>query len=132
MLRGLSRQGRLLGCVGALVGVLAVAAPAASARPHQAPGGVAFAPCGGQDPAVQCATLQVPLDYDRPNGKQYGFYFARVPATDQAHKLGTLFFNFGGPGGDIASFFADFGARIFPQLSARYDIIAFDPRGTGG
>jgi pimeloyl-ACP methyl ester carboxylesterase len=126
-----SRTRRLIVYVCALGAALALGAPAASARgAHPAP--PVFKPCGGEDPAVQCATLPVPLDYDRPNGKRYGFYFARVPATDPAHKLGTLFFNFGGPGGDIASLFADFGAQIFPELSERYDIIAFDPRGTGG
>jgi pimeloyl-ACP methyl ester carboxylesterase len=131
MLQGKGRRGRrLLVCACTGIAALAIAAPGASARAHQ--DRVKFEPCGGQDPTVECTTLKVPLDYDKPDGRRYGFYFARVPATDQANKLGALFINFGGPGGDAAGLFADFGAQIFPDLSARYDIIAFDPRGTGG
>ena len=131
MYQGTSRARRLLACAFACLAVLAIAAPVASARAKHSDK-VAFEPCGGQDATVECATLQVPLDYDKPNGKKYGFYFARVPATDQQNKLGTLFLNFGGPGGDIASLFADYGSLFFPELSERYDLIAFDPRGTGG
>jgi hypothetical protein len=50
-------------------------------------------------PDVQCADVAVPLDYDRPDGATIDLHVARVPASDQANKLGVLFFNPGGPGG---------------------------------
>ncbi|MEU4192888.1 alpha/beta hydrolase [Kribbella sp. NPDC026611] len=80
----------------------------------------------------QCAKLTVPLDYSKPSGRTTQVFVAKVPARDQAHKLGALFFNPGGPGGAGGAIFAaglaDF---VFPQFRDKYDLISFDPRGTG-
>ena len=35
-------------------------------------------------PNFQCASLRVPLDYDRPDGRQISLALARLPATDPA------------------------------------------------
>jgi pimeloyl-ACP methyl ester carboxylesterase len=80
----------------------------------------------------QCATLTVPLDWSKPSGPTTKVFVAKVPAKDQAHKLGALFFNPGGPGGAGASIFAAGLADAFlPQFRDRYDLVSFDPRGTG-
>lgn len=115
-------------CV-AVGGVLA-AAPAAQARAHTATA-VAWATCGDV-PGVQCGAVPVPLDYDRPGGRPISIALARVPAKDPARRLGSLFFNFGGPGGTAVDYLqATAGAGLFDALNQRYDIVAFDPRGVG-
>lgn len=55
-----------------------------------------------------------------------------MPAKDQKHKLGALFFNPGGPGGAGGSIFAaGLADAVLPQFRDRYDLVSFDPRGTG-
>ncbi|HEY3558500.1 alpha/beta hydrolase [Kribbella sp. NPDC051137] len=80
----------------------------------------------------QCATLTVPLDWSRPSGPTMKVFVAKVPAKDQKHKLGALFFNPGGPGGAGGSIFAaGLADAVLPQFRDRYDLVSFDPRGTG-
>ncbi|MDT4995203.1 MAG: hypothetical protein QOH97_5095, partial [Actinoplanes sp.] len=52
---------------------------------------------------AQCATARVPLDYDRPGGAQTTVALLRVKATDQRHRIGSLFVNPGGPGGSATT-----------------------------
>jgi pimeloyl-ACP methyl ester carboxylesterase len=105
------------------------AAPASPATATTA--GLDWAPC--QPGAIeQCANLTVPLDWSRPTGPTTTIFVAKVPAKDQAHKLGSLFFNPGGPGGAGGSLWASGLADLFmPQFRDRYDLVSFDPRGTG-
>ncbi|MFG1906681.1 alpha/beta hydrolase [Kribbella sp. NPDC048928] len=80
----------------------------------------------------QCATLTVPLDWSKPSGPTTTVFVAKVPAKDQKHKLGALFFNPGGPGGAGGSIFAaGLADAVLPQFRDRYDLVSFDPRGTG-
>src|SRR5687767_1024649 len=44
------------------------------------------------------AVLDVPIDYDEPEGDTFGLFLVRRPATDQQRKIGTLLINPGGPG----------------------------------
>ncbi|MGK5114081.1 alpha/beta hydrolase [Geodermatophilus sp. CPCC 205506] len=129
--------------VSSVVAVLIGATPAAaSAQPEpataveQAPvPTLAWAPCGttpeGTAAGVECARAPLPMDYDDPGGAQVDIFVARVPATDQANRIGTLFVNFGGPGGPAAEFFQMLGPGPFQLLSQRFDIVGFDPRGVG-
>ncbi|MDX6719172.1 MAG: hypothetical protein QOJ63_1426 [Solirubrobacteraceae bacterium] len=87
-------------------------------------------PCG-EAAHVTCTTVKVPRDYDRPRGASFKLFVAKSPATDPAHRIGSLFINFGGPGGTAADTFEALGADLFPGLNARFDIIAMDPRGVG-
>jgi pimeloyl-ACP methyl ester carboxylesterase len=112
----------------ALLAALLAGAPAAPAA-VKAP---AWATCATDVPDVQCATVAAPLDYDRPGGATIDLHVVRVRASDQANRLGVLFFNPGGPGGPAAGYLEAFGRELFPALSERYDLVAFDPRGTGG
>jgi pimeloyl-ACP methyl ester carboxylesterase len=96
---------------------------------------LSWAACGtaaaGTAAGVQCATAAVPLDYDQPQGTQVNIAVARVPATDPTQRIGSLFFDFGGPGGPAVNYLQAAGAGIFSALNARFDIVAFDPRGVG-
>ncbi|MGW6282869.1 alpha/beta hydrolase [Kribbella sp. NPDC055071] len=56
----------------------------------------------------------------------------RLPATDPAHKIGTLFTNPGGPGGPGVDFVQQVGQVAYtPAVRAQFDILGFDPRGVG-
>ncbi len=78
----------------------------------------------------ECATLRAPLDYADPDGETIGIALIRAKATDQAHRIGSLIFNFGGPGGSGVSTLPAF-AEDYRTLRTRYDLVSFDPRGVG-
>ena len=80
---------------------------------------------------LQCAVLQVPVDYAQPDGAKVGIAVARSPATDPSRRLGSLVVNFGGPGDAGASTLPDFVSSVPAAVRARYDLVSFDPRGTG-
>lgn len=85
------------------------------------------------DVSYECASFNVPLDHDQPNGAVISLAVVRLPATDVAHRIGALLLNPGGPGGsgvDFALFFGPFVEFIWgPEVRARFDIVGFDPRG---
>jgi pimeloyl-ACP methyl ester carboxylesterase len=80
----------------------------------------------------ECATLAVPVDWADPDGATIELALARVPATDQANKLGSLLINPGGPGASGVSFLSYVASIIGKDVKTRYDIVGFDPRGVGG
>lgn len=82
------------------------------------------------DGDFQCATAQVPLDYQHPDGASVDIAVIRHPAADRAHVAGTLFVNAGGPVEQVEPFVAEF-AALPPALEARFDLVTFDPRGFG-
>ena len=101
-------------------------------------------PYVGKDKRLQCAEIQVPLDYQRAEAGSATMAILRVAATDTAHRRGVLVFNPGGPGGDGLVLPALF-SRVwdnanlqtsagvaFRRVSAEYDLIGFSPRGVGG
>lgn len=91
---------------------------------------VAWSPCHAEFGPFQCGTVQVPLDYDGPDGGTISIAVVRLPASDPAHRIGSLFINPGGPGGSGFDF-ALFAAPILfdDEVRARFDIVGFDPRG---
>ncbi|MFI5710672.1 alpha/beta hydrolase [Kribbella sp. NPDC051620] len=96
------------------------------------PAGINWSECkpGGVE---QCGKLRVPLDWAKPTGRTIEIAVARVPAKDQQHKLGSLMFNPGGPGGPGAQALAQGAAdEFFAEYRDRYDLVSFDPRGSGG
>src|SRR3954451_2993312 len=118
----MSRPRRLLVAACVVGGGLLAAAPGAAA------GGLRWKPCG--DAGAPCATETVPRDYDHPNGDKLHIQVAKAPATGK--KIGSLFFNFRGPGAPAAPYVEAYGSDLFPPaLTSRFDIIGMDPRGTG-
>ncbi|MGK5548947.1 alpha/beta hydrolase, partial [Streptomyces sp. URMC 127] len=83
-------------------------------------------------PDWECATLQAPLDYTKPrsNTNTIGIALIRTKATDRTHRIGSLVFNFGGPGGSGITTLPAF-ADDYKALRTRYDLVSFDPRGVG-
>ena len=112
-----------------LLSFLALASSAASAA---APPELSWQPCADRaQKGFQCATPTVPRNYRHPHGAKIHLAVIRHRATDPAHRIGTLFFNPGGPGASLPSFPAHL--HFFPAaLRARFDIVTWDPRATGG
>ena len=79
----------------------------------------------------QCATLEVPLDYSEPNGKAIKLALFRIPAKDPKQRIGALLFNPGGPGESGIAFLRSAGGVISDELAAQFDLVSWDPRGTG-
>jgi pimeloyl-ACP methyl ester carboxylesterase len=91
---------------------------------------VEWQPCP-DDQTVQCGTLQVPLDWSKPKGERVPIAVARRPADDPAARIGTLFYNPGGPGDPAARYIVAADTFFSPTLRARFDLVAMDPRGMG-
>ncbi|MFC7989946.1 alpha/beta hydrolase [Streptomyces pilosus] len=85
----------------------------------------------GDEPAPggnwQCATLPVPLDWAKPDGPTIGLALIRAKATGD-DRLGSLLFNFGGPGGSGVSMMPSYAPAV-SALHERYDLVSWDPRG---
>ncbi len=99
--------------------------------PSQAEGGGSAPsplPNGG---TWQCATMKAPLDWDDPKGDTIGIALIRARTSGPAdRRIGSLVFNFGGPGGSGVSTLPAFG-EDYEKLRTRYDLVSFDPRGVG-
>lgn len=108
--------------------VTAVPARAAATAPEPR---LDWKKCGTADyPALQCASLKVPLDTARPSGRQITLALSRVPHTARTFQ-GPLLVNPGGPGGSGLKL-AGYVASALPKaVAAQYDVIGFDPRGVG-
>ncbi|MFJ8229346.1 alpha/beta hydrolase [Streptomyces sp. NPDC094448] len=76
----------------------------------------------------QCATLKAPLDYTEPDGETLGIALIRSVAKDSRKRIGSLLFNFGGPGGSGVAALPG-GDDIVKKLGGAYDLVSFDPRG---
>jgi pimeloyl-ACP methyl ester carboxylesterase len=77
----------------------------------------------------QCATLKVPLDWSKPDGETIGLALIRAKARGE-NRIGSLLFNFGGPGESGVSVMPGYAATA-SLLRERYDLVSWDPRGVG-
>ncbi|WP_328432071.1 alpha/beta hydrolase [Streptomyces sp. NBC_00453] len=87
--------------------------------------GTAGSPAPGND--WQCATLKAPLDWSRPQGDTIGLALIRAKARG-GKRIGSLLFNFGGPGGSGVSMMPSYASTV-SVLRERYDLVSWDPRG---
>lgn len=76
----------------------------------------------------QCAEVKVPLDYAKPAGDTISVALVRKQARDKDKRIGSLLFDFGGPGGSGVEILPR-AANTFRSLNSRYDLVGFDPRG---
>ncbi|MFB7321804.1 alpha/beta hydrolase [Streptomyces sp. NPDC056190] len=78
----------------------------------------------------ECTTVRAPLDYDRPNAGDVRLAVARKKAAGPGKRLGSLLLNPGGPGGSAIAYLQHYAGVGYPaEISARYDLVAMDPRG---
>ncbi|MGW3667777.1 alpha/beta hydrolase [Streptomyces sp. NPDC005141] len=84
-----------------------------------------------QGSPFDCATARVPLDYRDPRGRTIELAVVKRKATGPGRRIGTLFFNPGGPGGPgTVQMPPEYG--FFPEkVRERFDIVSWDPRGIG-
>ncbi|GAP85635.1 putative tap domain protein [Rosellinia necatrix] len=96
---------------------------------------IEWGPCPDQFPDIlTCATFRVPLDWSsaRARGNEtVELGMVRLEAEDKASRIGYLFINPGGPGGQATSAVASVAARLDPEIRAKFDVIGLDPRGVG-
>ncbi|MFI6104382.1 alpha/beta hydrolase [Streptomyces sp. NPDC051310] len=90
------------------------------------------APGGGEEPGAgwRCAAVKVPLDYGNPGGGTISIALIRKEAREEDRRIGSLLFNFGGPGASGVGILPRTGDE-YHALNARYDLVGFDPRGVG-
>jgi pimeloyl-ACP methyl ester carboxylesterase len=84
------------------------------------------------DPAMQCARMQVPLDYAQPQGRTAAIAVLRHAAPDSPERIGSLVINPGGPGASgiqTAAYLAT--SLTQTEVGRRFDVVGFDPRGVG-
>jgi len=87
-------------------------------------------PVTSGNPELLCATMTVPRDYLTPNGPTIELALALLPAVDQAHKVGPLLLNFGGPGASGINILTESGRGVVPaEIGNRFDLVTWDPRG---
>ncbi|KAI0122561.1 alpha/beta hydrolase fold-domain-containing protein [Daldinia grandis] len=86
-------------------------------------------------PNITCATYTVPLDWEDPQGNEtIELGLVRIEARDKSNRIGNLFINPGGPGGQATSLVATLSTLpgvVDPQILDRFDVIGLDPRGVG-
>ena len=124
------RRGRQVGLVvtTGLLAAAAVAAPSTVAASAPVPK-LDWRPARRRQPGFQCAAATVPRNYSHPRRSKIHLAVIRHPATDPAHRIGTLFFNPGGPGQSGTAALAQ-GYKFFPPaVRARFDLVSWDPRG---
>ncbi|MEU6142646.1 alpha/beta hydrolase [Streptomyces sp. NPDC047081] len=92
---------------------------------------LAWGTCSGSglDPRQQCATLQVPLDHDRPGGPKIDLALSRIPAEKPSARRGALLLIPGGPGGTSLNDPSGKGQKLPQSVRDAYDLIGFAPRG---
>jgi pimeloyl-ACP methyl ester carboxylesterase len=95
---------------------------AAPTRPGEA---IEWSTCGD----IQCATLEVPVDHADPTGPTLDLALGRRRA--KGDRIGTLLVNPGGPGAAGIPVVQDAESYFSNALLDRFDIVAWDPRGSG-
>jgi pimeloyl-ACP methyl ester carboxylesterase len=88
--------------------------------------------CDGNTSAqVECGNIEVPFDYADPEQGSFVLNIRKHNAASPADRIGSMMVNPGGPGFG-GSALADDAQYYFSQdLIDHFDIIAWDPRGTG-
>jgi pimeloyl-ACP methyl ester carboxylesterase len=104
---------------------------AASAEPGPAWGACPATPGVVLDPRQQCATIEVPLDYQHPTGQLISLAISRISTATPRLRRGVLLLIPGGPGNPGLALPSTRGVTLPAEVSNRYDIIGFDPRGVG-
>ncbi|MER5407266.1 alpha/beta hydrolase [Streptomyces sp. NPDC002769] len=112
----------------------------AVAAARAAAAGIRFGACAketGLPAGLRCGTVDVPLDYTHPDGKQIRLTVSRTRATGkdarnakhQVPRQGALVYNPGGPGAS-GMYFPLFGSLPeWKRIAAAYDLVGYAPRG---
>jgi pimeloyl-ACP methyl ester carboxylesterase len=80
---------------------------------------------------VECAELRVPLVYDDPRSTSLSMAVVRVRDDRQHDRIGSLVLNPGGPAASGLDYLPAWATWFPDELLERFDLVTFDPRGTG-
>lgn len=100
-------------------------------------GELTWGPCPerfNNTPNVTCANYSVPLDWkNRNTSENTTLGIIRHEARDQSRRIGSLFVNPGGPGGQASGLLASIVQTdtVSKDILDRFDLIGLDPRGVG-
>jgi len=115
---------------GTAVATLAPVATAARASERSAPSAaISWTGCGTQ---LECARVSVPLDWAHQGGRMITLSVIRHLASHSGQRIGSLFVNPGGPGDSGVDAVASQGEVLDAITGGRFDIVGWDPRGSGG
>jgi pimeloyl-ACP methyl ester carboxylesterase len=119
----------VLASTAAIVGIWSFS-PVTSVQAAPSMPRVSWSPCYHERGLpFECGTVQVPLDHDGPGGAAISIAVVRLAAMGPGARIGSLFFNPGGPGGSGVDFVLNIAPFIPPPLRAQFDLVGFDPRG---
>ena len=94
-------------------------------------GSISWSSCYDELDPLVCGRFEVPYDYNDPSKGQFSLKLMKRPANKSAKRVGSMLVNPGGPGfgGTYLTDSADsfFGGALLDA----FDIVAWDPRGTG-
>jgi pimeloyl-ACP methyl ester carboxylesterase len=122
------RAGLAMSLLAAIVAGISIA-PAAGAVPSEetAKARITWTGCGER---LECARVRVPLRWSHPHGRKITLALIRHLASQPERRIGSLFWNPGGPGGSLDRVRND-GERLDVILQGRFDLVGWDLRGTG-
>jgi pimeloyl-ACP methyl ester carboxylesterase len=86
---------------------------------------------GSTNTKVECGNIEVPFDYADPEQGSFVLYVKKHNAASPADRIGSMMVNPGGPGFGGSSLADDARYYFSQDLIDRFDIVAWDPRGTG-
>ncbi|MCH8614260.1 alpha/beta hydrolase [Arsenicicoccus dermatophilus] len=81
---------------------------------------------------LQCGTMDVPLDYRDLSKGTITLMLSRRPADDQGKRIGSMFVNPGGPGGQATTSVRGLSQALGPEVRHRFDVVGIGPRGVEG
>jgi pimeloyl-ACP methyl ester carboxylesterase len=82
--------------------------------------------------ALQCGAMEVPRDhFDPGDGETITIAIARRPADDSDRREGAILLNPGGPGAPGQDMVQSLENEFPDSALERFDLVAWDPRGTG-
>lgn len=85
----------------------------------------------GVSEGLKCAKFSVPYDYANKSKGQFTLNLMMHPATDPKRRIGSMLVNPGGPGFGGTYLVENAFSYFSSDLMDRFDIVAWDPRGTG-
>src|ERR671923_233509 len=108
-----------------------------AAKTRSGAAAIAWRSCGAR---LDCARVRVPLDWSRARAFRGRTRFAgptisiaviRYRASRPKRRIGSLFVNYGGPGVAGVATVRGLGKTLDKLARGRFDIVGWDPRGTG-
>jgi pimeloyl-ACP methyl ester carboxylesterase len=92
---------------------------------------IAWKPCKGTEKGLECARVMVPLNWSEVAGPKITLAVIRHKASGPAQRIGSLFFNFGGPGASGVDTVKADAPGLDKIGDGRFDVVSWDPRGVG-